>query len=94
MYLNRNRSKGLSFLAAVASLCLMYGCDMLESDVSPKTPELELTTNEIYVTQNGTGIIDLNSMIKSSGAVRLDITGQPLNGNLSKLSNTVLRSWC
>jgi hypothetical protein len=68
-----------------------YGCDVLESDVAPEKPVVEITGNEIYMIQNGTGVIDLNAMIKSAGSVRLDITGQPRKGDLSEVSTGILQ---
>jgi hypothetical protein len=68
-----------------------YGCDVLESDVAPETPAVEITGNEIYMIQNGTGVIDLNAMVKSAGSVRLDITGQPRKGDLSEVSTGILQ---
>lgn len=78
-------------IGALISIIMIYGCDSLESDVAPKIPQVALDGTEIYIARNGTGIIDLNNMVKSSGAVRLDVTGKPVSGTLTKLSGAVLQ---
>jgi len=84
--------KAILFGAGISLLAVgMYGCDVLEPDVAPTTPNVEITGKEIYMASNGTGIIDLNSMIKASGAARLNISRQPQNGKLSKLGNGILQ---
>ncbi|HEY0656366.1 MAG TPA: Ig-like domain-containing protein [Chryseosolibacter sp.] len=91
MFLQFKKFRTLPLLATAFVLLLLYSCDMLESDVSPVVPEVEFEGGEIYIAKNGTGIIDLNAMIKSTGAARLDVTGKPAKGTLSKLSNSVLQ---
>lgn len=92
MTLIENKSKPIFYLLLfLLALVGVYSCDTLESDVNPQAPEIEITGKEIHMIQNGTGVIDLYSMIKSSGTIRFDITGQPRKGNLNELSKGLLQ---
>ncbi len=64
---------------------LLYNCDVLESDVAPKPNEIEVVGNKVYIMENGTGTIDLRSLVQSSGSVQLNVTSQPLKGELSTI---------
>lgn len=69
----------------------LYSCDVLESDVEPQSPDIEINGNEIYMLPDGNGYIDLYSLVKSSADVRVDISGKPSNGNLSELATGLLQ---
>jgi hypothetical protein len=92
MTLIENKSKPIVYLMLfLLALVGVYSCDTLAPDVDPQSPEIEITGKEIHMVRNGSGVIDLYSMVRSSGEIRLDITGQPRKGNLSELSKGLLQ---
>lgn len=86
------KGKGIFTYLIILSGCLwLYGCDVLQGDDDPDDPQVEVTGKEIYVIADGAGYIDLYSMVKTGGTVRLDIISQPRNGNLSEVGKGLLQ---
>ncbi|MFZ6013001.1 MAG: Ig-like domain-containing protein [Bacteroidota bacterium] len=77
----------LSFLGCL----VLYSCDVLEQDVNPEDPRVEITGNEVYMVTDGKAYIDLQSLVKSQANVRLDISDQPRKGELNEIVNGVLQ---
>lgn len=72
--------------------CILFvSCDTLEDDVAPESPDIDISNNEIRILPNGTAYIDLYSMVRAAGQVRLDINSQPNKGELSELGKGFLQ---
>jgi hypothetical protein len=86
MHLTIGKTKRvIAYLLILWGCMFLNGCDVLEADVDPDNPHVEITDKAIYVMSDGTGYIDLYAMIKTQGTVRLDIVSQPRNGKLSEM---------
>ncbi len=80
-----------SALVFAAISFVLYNCDVLENDVDPKPDIVETSSNKVVVFPNSTGLIDLNSLVKSSQAVKLGVTSQPSRGTLSTFAPGLLQ---
>ncbi|MBT1699151.1 hypothetical protein KK083_19805 [Fulvivirgaceae bacterium PWU4] len=85
MLATRQRKAVFAYLLMIPACLWLYGCDVLEPDVDPDNPQVQIIDKELYVTPNGSGYIDLYSMVKTQGTVRLDIVSQPRRGNLTEM---------
>lgn len=81
----RQRKAVLMYLLMIPACLWLHGCDVLEPDVDPGNPQVQIIDKELYVTPNGSGYIDLYSMVKTQGTVRLDVTSQPRRGSLTEM---------
>ncbi len=88
IYFRRLRS-----LAALVALImsLFIACDVLEDDVSPDTPTVEVTGKEVYALTGNSAYIDLRAMVKTTESIRLTVTAQPTHGRLSDLQKGLLQ---
>jgi hypothetical protein len=75
-------------IAAIAML--HYSCDVLQDDDPSNGSQVEISNDKVYVLPNGSAYIDLYSKVKTSGTVRLNISGQPRHGNITELSSGFL----
>jgi hypothetical protein len=88
----RYSTKTVSIALLFVVTCLIFvSCDSLENDVSPEVPDVNIGNNEIRILPNGTAYIDLYSMVRAAGNVRLDISSQPTRGELSEISKGFLQ---
>lgn len=86
MELATRQRKAVFICLLMIPACLwLYGCDVLEPDVNPDNLQVQIIDKELYVTPNGSGYIDLYSMVKTQGTVRLDVVSQPRRGNLTEM---------
>jgi hypothetical protein len=83
-----------SSLALVGMLSLplfFYACDVLENDGDNATPVVQIEDKEVFAVSSGSAYIDLFSMVKTSGKIRVNVSSQPTNGNLSEVSAGFLK---
>jgi len=88
IYFRRLRS-----LAALVALImsLFIACDVLEDDISPDNPTVEITGKEVYALTGNSAYIDLRAMVKTTESIRLTVTAQPTRGRLSDLQKGLLQ---
>ena len=67
------------------------GCDMLDKDVINDQQQFSIRKEPIVITPKSSGIINLNSLILSSGNHRLAISSQPRLGELESLGDNLLQ---
>jgi hypothetical protein len=79
---------GYGILSLVA---LFAACDVLEDDASPRNPDIEIKDNELHILADGNAYIDLHSMVKTNGKIRLNVSSQPGRGELSEPAKGLLR---
>jgi len=93
MQLPRIYFRRLRSLAAIVALImsLFIACDVLEDDVSPDNPSVEITGKEVYALTGNSAYIDLRGMVKTTESIRLTITAQPTRGRLSDLQKGLLQ---
>jgi hypothetical protein len=80
----------LNLLRFACCTLLLAACDVLENDVTPEGPGVEIGDTQVYTLSNSTAYIDLYSLVKTQGTVRLDIASQPTKGSLTELSRGFL----
>jgi hypothetical protein len=81
----------LAFFGLCSIVMLVNGCDTLENDVTPNGASTVVSDKEFHVISNGRGYIDLYSIIKTHGEVRMNISSQPSNGDLKEVAAGLLR---
>jgi hypothetical protein len=81
----------LQAIMIVAIAMLSYSCDVLQDDDPSTDSQVEISNDKVYVLPNGSAYIDLYSKVKTSGTVKLNISGQPRHGNITELSSGFLQ---
>ncbi|HYG03409.1 MAG TPA: Ig-like domain-containing protein [Chryseosolibacter sp.] len=81
----------LPLLSFFMGMVILSGCDMLQEDKSAQQPELEFVSDPLVITPAGSGIIDLRSLIASSGNYSFQISQRPTLGTLQSMGGDVLR---
>jgi hypothetical protein len=70
----------------------LTGCDILgEDSIDDNQARVELTDGPIVVTPQSSGIIDISSLITTSGSHRFSITSPPKLGKILSLGNDLLQ---
>ncbi len=82
---------GIAFIGVLLFAVFFVACDTLENDSNLSGPKVEIVNKQVYVVSNGTSYIDLSSIVKTQGRVRLDISAQPKKGKLKELATGLLR---
>jgi hypothetical protein len=77
--------------ALLSSLAFLNACDVVDPDVTPGGPRVDIVDKEIVILSNGSAYIDLYSKIKTQQDIRLDISSQPQKGALTELGTGFLR---
>ena len=73
------------------TMTVLVGCDMLQDDKSDQQPKLEFVSDPLVITPAGSGIINLRSLIQSSGNYSFEISQGPNLGSLRSLGGDVLQ---
>ncbi|MFN8340587.1 MAG: Ig-like domain-containing protein [Cyclobacteriaceae bacterium] len=79
-----------SVAALAAAAILLSSCDVTHSDVVNQ-PGTTLTAKSVYMTPNSSGIIDLQSMVKTTEPVTFKVTSQPVKGSLQPYGKSLLK---
>lgn len=80
---------GMLVLLALAAL--LNSCDVFESEVSPDKGKVGILQKSIVITPKSSGIIDLQSMVGSTGNSRISITSQPSLGTLQSMGGGIVK---
>jgi hypothetical protein len=78
-------------LFVMISSMFFAGCDTLESDSSNNDTSVTLSSNAIYITPQSSGIIDLQSLVRTNSKVKISISSQPTLGTLTSLGNDLIK---
>jgi hypothetical protein len=79
----------LTASASFILLLIFYACDTYK-DVAPAS-DLKLTGKAVFVLSNGNTIIDVRGLVKTTQAVRVEITTQPSKGSLSEIQTGLVQ---
>lgn len=71
-------------LIATMAAAIVWSCDSFDPDVTAQD-KVSLEQNQFYTLSNSSTVIDLKSVVKSSGKVDLLIDQQPGHGSLTRL---------
>jgi hypothetical protein len=80
-----------AFLLIMATVVVTLSCDSMEEDAIPSIPNVTVDDDQIFVLSNGSGYIDLYSLISTNGEVNLNISSQPQKGELTEVGSGLLK---
>jgi hypothetical protein len=67
-------------------LVVAIACDRMDEDAAPRNPQVSLEGNEVFTLSNTNAYIDLFSILKTTGQVKVSIATQPMKGQLDEVT--------